>query len=118
MSITSQANPVANPVANLPANFPKEHILSIQRRAIAKALLECAEIMENKKLPYYVARFKLEHNNTYWLNHCPNFYMFRYAGEQTMPYATIQHQIDMVLLTREHILQIGLLNSFGKDLVE
>jgi hypothetical protein len=95
----------------------KESSIQITRRATAAALLECAEIMETKKLTYYEVFKKLKENNIYWLSN-DSFRLMRYAGEQTMPYASLEHQIDMVLLVREHILQTGLLDFLGRNITE
>ena len=95
----------------------KESALEITCRATAAALLECAEIMETKQIHYYTAHSKLKENNIYWLSN-DSFRLLRYAGEGNLPYATIQHQIDMVLLAREHILQTGLLDYLGRNIIE
>ena len=96
-------------------NIINETAVQITRRATAKALLECASIMYTDNLPFLVARNRLKDNNRYWLQPSGSFSYLRYAGESTMPYATIQHQIDMILLIREHILQTGLLNYLPSE---
>lgn len=97
---------------------PIEDVITITRRATAKALLECAELMQDKKLSFYEARKQLKDNNTYWLSANNYFSILRYAGEGTMPYASIEQQIDLILLTREHILQTGLLNVTSREILE
>lgn len=87
--------------------------LDITRSAVARALLECAEIMENTGVDFFKAREKLFYTNPYFLGPNKYFSYLRYTGTETLPYATHQQQIDAILLIREHVIQTGLIAAMG-----
>lgn len=114
MQLTEQSEPTPVPTGQALYQSTKLSMRFQQRLATASALLECIYIMDSQKINFHDARRKLKENNPYWINSSDGFSYLRYAGEATMPYATIDHQITMLLLMREHILQEGLLDLGGK----